>query len=150
MNEPAPHPHRRQHTLIRLLVALLLLGLGYIGSRTLPLLTPAFGEWEKKVVMSNVDILSYLSSEAALKVNLPPRQQELGDLQERGPDFAPLLQAFTGANIPPEAFWPTRTFTVEVPLGDRSAVLTYHCVIELFCWRVHDVTCGGYAPEADQ
>lgn len=138
MNEPAPHPHRRQHTLIRLLVALLLLGLGYIGSRTLPLLTPAFGEWEKKVVMSNVDLLPYLSLEAALKVKLPPREQSLG---ERGPDFVPILRAFTEANISPETFWPTRTLTVGVRLGDRDAVLTYHCVIELFCWRVHDVTC---------
>jgi hypothetical protein len=124
------------------LIGLLILGLGYAASRTVPLLTPAFEEWGQDVVMSNVQIRRFLSLEAARKVTLPPPQQ----FDERGPDFGPLLQAFAEASISPQTFWPTRTFEVSVSVEGEPTLFVYHCVVEFFCWRVRDISCVPPCP----
>jgi hypothetical protein len=130
--------HNGRNILLYLFAALLLLSLGYAASRTLPLATPAFGEWAYHVVSSNEDIGPFLSAEASRKVALPSSLQQIDEHTDV--DFGPLLKAFTEANISPETFWPTRTHEVSVSVGGRKTVIVYHCVVEWFSWRVHDIS----------
>lgn len=128
----------RRNILCCLLVTFLLLGLGYVASRTLPLFTPSFEEWAYHVVSSSGNIQRFLSVEAYRKVRIPAQPQRIDE--HTNVDFGPLHEAFAEADISPEVFWPTRTHRVSVWIGGKKTVIVYHCVIEWFSWRVHDIS----------
>lgn len=123
------------------MAGVLVLGLFYVASRTLPLATPAFGEWAYDVVMSsNGGLRPFLSAEARREVELPPTQPVDDDTDV---DFGALLDAFDEADISPRRFWPRRTHEVSVSVGRESEEIVYHCAIEWFRWRVADVSEGS-------
>jgi len=120
------------------MAALLVLGLCYVASRTLPLATPGFEEFVYRVVMSsNGGLRQFLSAEARRQVELPPPQPVDDDTDL---DFCPLLDAFAEVDSAPRRLWPRRTHEVSVSVGGESKQIVYHCVIEWFRWRVADVS----------
>ncbi len=129
---------QRGRNFLYLLAACLLLSLGYVASRTVPLAAPAFEEWAYHVVKSDGDIQHFLSVEARQKVRLPSQPQRIDEHTDI--DFGPLLEAFAEADISPEDFWPTRTHEVSVSVRRKKTVIVYHCVIEWFSWKVHDIS----------
>lgn len=129
---------RREKFFLYLLAACLLLSLGYVASRTLPLAAPAFEEWAYHVVSSDGDIQRFLSVEARQRVRLPSQPQQVDE--HTNVDFGPLLEAFADIDISPEDYWPTRTHEVSVSVRGKKTVIVYHCVIEWFSWRVHDIS----------
>ncbi len=129
---------KRQSVLLYLIAAFSVLGLGYVASRMLPLATPAFGEWAYHVVSSGANIQNFLSAEASRKVELPSAPQPVDE--DADVDFGPLLEAFEEADVSRTILWPTRPYEVSVSVGGEPTTIVYHCLIEWFSWRVHDIS----------
>lgn len=129
---------KRRNILLCLMAAVSVLGLCYVASRMLPLATPSFEEWAYHVVSSGGNIQNRLSTEASRKVELPSLPDSVDE--DTNVDFGPLLEAFEEADVSRKILWPTRTHEVSVSVGGEPTTIVYHCLIEWFSWRVHDIS----------
>lgn len=128
---------KTRSVLLYSMAGVLVLGLCYVASRTLPFFTPAFGEWAYRVVSRDGEIQRFLSTEARRQVELPSAAQRVDE--DTNLHFGPLVEAFEEADTSPKGPWPTRIHEVSVSIGGEKKVIAYHCVIEWFSWRVADI-----------
>lgn len=129
---------KTRSVLLHSMAGVLVLGLFYVASRTLPLATASFEEWAHDVVMSSHGGLQpFLAAEASRRVELPAPQPVDEDIDM---DFAPLLDAFDEADLPTKGVSPRRTHEVSVSVRGQREMIVYHYVIEWFSWRVADIS----------